>query len=230
MNAALFLIATAWTAGADEAPGIAQVSDTAPAVVSAGASSCDGGCATACDSGCESRRCGLFSRLRGRSHHGCGGCETSCAPAPCPAPCPAPAPCPTPVCKPVCQPAPAECRKPAPAPVCAPAPASTCGGCATACDCGCGRHGLFSHHRRHGCDSGCDTGCSPCGNGAAVAPGAVAPAPIAPGSPYNPMPDPVAPPKQMPLPRKVGSVAPTTGVTPVVGPKATVEPAPINPF
>ncbi len=87
MNAALFMLTSAWMAGADvqvtPAPAPAPA---APAVVSTG-SSCGGGCATACDP-CASKP-GLFSKMRGRfsgigGHKSCDSCAPACAPAPAP--------------------------------------------------------------------------------------------------------------------------------------------------
>ena len=76
MNAALFMLTSAWMAGADVAvvPAPAPAPGS-PAVVSTG-SSCGGGCSTACDP-CASKP-GLFSRLKGK-FSSCGhksSCDT----------------------------------------------------------------------------------------------------------------------------------------------------------
>jgi hypothetical protein len=92
VNAALFMLTSAWVAGADAAPPPAIAAPPgAPAVVSTG-SSCGGGCGTACDTGCDTgcgkhKRGGLFSRSGGK--HNKGGCcdiAPTCAPAPIAAP------------------------------------------------------------------------------------------------------------------------------------------------
>lgn len=139
VNAALFMLTSAWMAGADAAPAAAPA--PAPAVVSTG-SSCGGGCATGCDDPCK--KPGIFTRLRGRFAKGdCGCATTACAPAP--------------VCAPVCKPAPVCAPVCKPAPVCAPT-------CSTGCDDPCGKPSFFSRFRgRFSKDCGCDTGCSSCG-------------------------------------------------------------------
>ncbi len=143
VNAALFMLTSAWMAGADAAP--AAPAPGAPAVVSTG-SACGG--PACCDTGCG--KVSLFSRLCGRRAKDC--CD-ACPPPP--PPCKharKPAPCgkPAPVCKPVCPP---------PPPCCKPAPV-----CHDVCDSGCGRVGLWSRikgrHARDCCDA---CGPAPCG-------------------------------------------------------------------
>ena len=214
MNAALFMLTSAFVAGADPAP--AAPVAPAPAVVSTG-SSCGGGCGTVCDEGCGKHRIGLWSRLKARfSKHSSCGCEA--------------APACEPACKaePVCKKAPIVHCKPAPVckaePVCKAAP--TCGGCASACDSGCGHVGLWSRVKgkfgKHGsasCDT-CDSGCA-----STVA----APA----------MSDPVPAPKELPK-KEMPKDLPKGGVTnlnlepiltPVAAPKQAIEiNSPANPF
>jgi len=198
VNAALFMLTSAFVAGADPAPAAPA---PAPAIVSTG-SSCGGGCATVCDSGCGHKP-GLWSRLKARfSKHSSCGCEAA------------------PACKaePVCKKEPIFHCKPTPVckaePVCKAAPAPTCGGCATACDSGCGHVGLWSRIKgkfgKHGsasCDT-CDGGCAP----AAVA------------APADPVPAKDPPKKEMPKDLPKGGVT-NLNLEPIVTPVSTPKPA-----
>jgi hypothetical protein len=152
VNAAFLLVTTAWLAGADAAP------TAAPATPPAATSSCTGDCGACCDHE------GLWSKLKGRLHHGDDCCE----------PCPKPKCAPAPKCKP-CDTCPKEscldklksrlhhaddcnaCAKPA----CAPAPKATCGSCGSCCEETLGSklkgklHGLLHHDKD--CCNDCGT-------------------------------------------------------------------------
>ena len=115
MNAALFMLTSAWMAGADPAPdgqGCARSSRRLDRIVLLGVA------APPCAAIRVAKRSGLFSRLKGGRPNSCGTC---CTPAPV---CCTPAPVCAPACKPArivhCKPAPVCCT---PAPVCCtPAP------------------------------------------------------------------------------------------------------------
>lgn len=205
MNATLFMLTSAWMAGADVAP--AAPATGAPAVVSVGSSCGGAGCAPACDTGCGRVR--LLDRIGGLFHR--RRCNDACAPA-CPPPCaPAPVCCtPVPVCKPVCPPPPVCCK---PAPVCAP----TCApACAPSCDTGCRRVGLWSRIKGHFARNCCDA-CPPepcCGPAAVGGHPEVIPAP-----------------KDTKPKGGVTSLQVEPIVTPVFAPRAPIEiGGPANPF
>lgn len=181
MNAAFWLVTTAWIAGADTAPSAAPraaaPAPAAPVAAYSGCSGCGGDCG-GCGGGCVESCCGhesWWSRLRGRMHrHSCceSCCETACAPA--------------------CE----SCG-------CGNAHwgGHGCGGCDT---CGCGHSGgllgrLRGRHH-HGCcaEECCGTSCGDCGGCSGY--GSAAPVAV-PATPAKPKGESIPAPKPKEMPR-----------------------------